>query len=129
MIYTRKLSFTDSPLVTLIFTGLVGTILITLIIPFYWIDMNLNHLLLLLLLATIGSVGHFLIILSLKLGEASKLAPLGYFEIITNIFVGFSFFGYLPDIYIYSGLILIVSSGIYIFIREQKKYQIINYFL
>ena len=83
--------------------------------------MNLNHLLLLLLLATIGSVGHFLIILSLKLGEASKLAPLGYFEIITNIFVGFSFFGYLPDIYIYSGLILIVSSGIYIFIREQKK--------
>ena len=36
-------------------------------------------------------------------------------------FVGFSFFGYLPDIYIYTGLILIVSSGIYIFIREQKK--------
>ncbi len=121
LIYTRKLAFTDSPLVTLIFTGFVGTLLITLIIPFYWIDMNLNHLLFLFLLATIGSVGHFLIILSLKLGEASKLAPLGYFEIITNIFVGFSFFGYLPDIFIYTGLILIVSSGIYIFIREQKK--------
>ena len=121
LIYTRKLSFTDSPLVTLIFTGFVGTVLVTLVIPFYWIDLNLNHLLLLLLLASIGSVGHFLIILSLKLGEASKLAPLGYFEIITNIFVGFSFFGYLPDIYIYTGLILIVSSGIYIFIREQKK--------
>ena len=37
LIYTRKLSFTDSPLVTLIFTGFVGTLLITLIIPFYWI--------------------------------------------------------------------------------------------
>ena len=84
-------------------------------------DASVVRLLLLFLLATIGSVGHFLIILSLKLGEASKLAPLGYFEIITNIFVGFSFFGYLPDVYIYTGLILIVSSGIYIFMREQKK--------
>ena len=44
LIYTRKLSFTDSPLVTLIFTGFVGTILISLVIPFYWINMNLNHL-------------------------------------------------------------------------------------
>ena len=83
--------------------------------------MNLNHISLLFLLATIGSVGHFLIILSLKLGEASKLAPLGYFEIINKYICRFSFFGYLPDIYIYSGLFLIVSSGIYIFIREQKN--------
>ena len=64
-----------------------------------------------------------------KTRRGIQTSSLGYFEIITNIFVGFSFFGYLPDIYIYTGLILIVSSGIYIFIREKKKFQIINFFL
>ena len=64
---------------------------------------------------------NFLIILSLRLGEASKLAPLGYFEISTNILVGYAFFGDLPDIWIYLGLSLIVFSGIYIFIRERRE--------
>ncbi len=126
LIYTRKLSFTDSPFVTLIFTSLVGSILISLIVPFFWSNLNLIQILLLILLASFGTIGHFFIILSLKLGEASKLAPLGYFEIITNIFVGFAFFGYLPNIYIYAGLILIISSGIYIFFREKKINQLIN---
>ena len=66
-------------------------------------------------------VSKFLIILSLRLGEASKLAPLGYFEISTNILVGYAFFGDLPDIWIYLGLSLIVFSGIYIFIRERRE--------
>ena len=121
IIYTRKLSFIDSPVVTLLFTGLVGCILISLILPYYWTNIDLRQLLLLILLASIGALAHFLIILSLRIGEASKLAPLGYFEISTNILVGYMFFGDLPDIWIYLGLSLIVFSGIYIFIRENKK--------
>ena len=121
IIYTRKLSFIDSPIVTLLFTGVVGCILISIILPFYWTNLDMRQLLLLILLASIGTLGHFLIILSLRLGEASKLAPLGYFEISTNILVGYMFFGDLPDIWIYLGLSLIVFSGIYIFIRENKK--------
>ena len=73
-------------------------------------------------LDSVGSESkQFLIILSLRLGEASKLAPLGYFEISTNILVGYVFFDDLPDIWIYLGLLLIVMSGIYIFIRENRK--------
>ena len=121
MIYTRKLSFTDSAFVTLLFTGVVGCILISLVVPFFWTNLDLRQLSLLILLASIGTLGHFLIILSLRLGEASKLAPLGYFEISTNIFVGYVFFNDLPDIWIYLGLTLIVLSGIYIFIRENNK--------
>ena len=87
-------------------------ILIVLIKPlifirFFWISNN--------------TLGHFLIILSLKLGEASKLAPLGYFEISTNILVGYVFFNDLPDIWIYSGLLLITFSGFYIFLRENRN--------
>ncbi len=121
IIYTRKLSFTDSAVVTLIFTGSIGCLLISFIVPFFWTNINLNQILLLLLLAFIGTVGHFLIILSLKLGEASKLAPLAYFEITTNILVGYVFFNDLPSLWIYLGLFLIIISGLYIFIRENLK--------
>ena len=100
IIYTRKLSFTDSPIVTLIFTGVIGCIFISFIVPFFWSNLNLHQILFLVLLASIGTLGHFLIILSLRLGEASKLAPLGYFEISTNILVGYIFFDDLPDVYL-----------------------------
>ena len=121
IIYTRKLSFSDSAVVTLIFTGSVGCIIISLIVPFFWSSLDLKQILFLILLASIGTLGHFLIILSLRLGEASKLAPLSYFEITTNILVGYIFFNDLPDIWIYFGLCLIVFSGLYIFIRENYK--------
>jgi len=122
IMYTRKLSFTDSPIITLIFTAVIGCIFISFIVPFVWMNLNLNQIIFLFLLASIGTLGHFLIILSLRLGEASKLAPLGYFEISTNILVGYIFFDDLPDIWIYSGLFLIVLSGIYIFIRENSNF-------
>ena len=60
----------------------------------------------------------FFLILSLKFADASKLAPLGYFEIVTNIIIGYYFFGDFPDFWIWLGLIIIVSSGIYISLRE-----------
>lgn len=119
--YTRKLSFTDSAILTLIFTGTVGFLIISLVVPFFWINLNIQQIFFLILLASIGTLAHFLIILSLRLGEASKLAPLGYFEISTNIFVGYIFFNDLPDIWIYFGLFLIVMSGLYIFMRENYR--------
>ena len=63
-------------------------------------------------------LGHFFLILSLKYADASKLAPFSYFEIITNIIIGFYFFGDFPDKWTFLGLAIIVSAGIYIFRRE-----------
>ena len=76
LISTRKLSEIDSPLMTLIFTGLSGAIVISLIIPFFWTWPSLSQWLLLISLAAIGTLAHFLLILSLNYAEASKLAPL-----------------------------------------------------
>ena len=65
-----------------------------------------------------ASIGHLLLILSLMYADASKLAPFGYFEIVTNIIIGFYFFNHLPDTWTFLGLSIIVMSGIYIFRRE-----------
>ena len=121
LISTRKLSATDNPLMTLIFTGFTGCIVISLIVPFFWTSLSLSQWVLLISLAAIGTMAHFLIILSLTYAEASKLAPLGYSEIIMNVIIGYYFFGDFPDQWIWLGLIIIVASGIYISLRETKK--------
>ena len=118
VIATRKLSSIDSPLLTLIFTGLSGAIIISIIVPFDWITPNYTQWLFLIGLAAVGTLGHFFLILSLNFAEASKLAPFAYFEIVTNIIIGYYFFGDLPDRWIWIGLIIIVSSGVYITTRE-----------
>jgi drug/metabolite transporter (DMT)-like permease len=121
IISTRKLSNQDNPFLTLIFTGLIGSIVISLIVPFFWAWLNLTQLFLLVSLAAIGTLAHFLLILSLKFSEASKLAPLAYSEIIMNVIIGYYFFGDFPDQWIWLGLIIIISSGVYISLRENVR--------
>tara|TARA_B100000945_G_scaffold262241_1_gene220748 strand:+ start:1459 stop:2265 length:807 start_codon:yes stop_codon:yes gene_type:complete len=119
LIITRKLSASDNPLLTLLLTGLVGALLVSLIIPFYWVKPSLNQWSLMAGIGVFACIGHLFLILSLKYADASKLAPLGYTEIIPNIMIGYFFFSEIPDKWTYLGLFIIVFSGLYISRREQ----------
>jgi len=121
IISTRKLSDMDSPLLTLIFTGISGAIIISLVVPFYWSWLSFNQWILLFSLAATGSFAHLLMIISFKYAEASKLAPFAYFEIVTNVIIGYYFFNDFPSKWIWIGLLFIVSSGIYISFRENIR--------
>ncbi len=123
LIVTRKLSTSDSPLLTLLFTGVVGLLITSLFIPSFWTNPSLNEWIFMSIIGLIASVAHFLIILSLKYADASKLAPLGYTEIITNILISYYFFHELPDNWTYLGLFIIVLSGLYITRREYILYR------
>tara|TARA_B100000579_G_scaffold122278_1_gene98421 strand:+ start:3185 stop:4030 length:846 start_codon:yes stop_codon:yes gene_type:complete len=120
LIITRKLSKSDNSLLTLLFSGLVGTILISFFLPNVWVNPSLNQWFMMATIGFIASVAHLFIILSLKYADASKLAPLGYTEIITNILISYYFFKELPDNWTYLGLFIIVLSGLYISKRELK---------
>ena len=120
LIITRKLSKSDNSLLTLLFSGLVGTILISFFLPNVWVNPSLNQWFMMVTIGFIASVAHLFIILSLKYADASKLAPLGYTEIITNILISYYYFKELPDNWTYLGLFIIVLSGLYISKRELK---------
>ena len=118
LIITRKLSTSDNSLLTLLFSGVVGTIIISLFMPSVWVNPSVNQWVMMALIGFIASIAHFFIILSLKYADASKLAPLAYTEIITNIIISYYFFYELPDNWTYLGLFIIVLSGLYISHRE-----------
>jgi len=121
LIITRKLHTSDSPLLTLLLTGVVGLVFGSFIVPVVWINPTFNQWSLLALMGIFACLGHLFLILSLKYADASKLAPFGYFEIVTNIILGYYFFSDFPDFWMWIGLLIIISSGIYITIRERSR--------
>ena len=125
LIITRKLSTSDNPLLTLLLTGVVGAIIISTVMPFVWVKPTLNQWSMMAAIGVFACIGHLFLILSLKYADASKLAPFSYFEIITNMIIGYYFFNDFPDNWTFFGLFIIVLSGIYISRRENivKKVQ------
>ena len=121
LIITRKLHDADNPLLTLLLTGIVGAILGTMIIPTVWVQPTITEWYMMFAIGFFASIGHLFLILSLKYADASKLAPFSYFEIVTNIIIGYFFFNHFPDYWHLLGLCIIVSSGIYIFRREMQN--------
>ena len=119
LIVTRSLKDTDNGLLTLLFTSIVGTVVLSVYLPFVWVNPSLNQLLLAVNMGFIAALAHGLIIISYHYSDASKLAPLGYFEIIPNIIIGHILFSDFPDKYTILGLLVIILSGIYVFRRER----------
>ena len=119
LVITRKLHSSDSPLLTLLLTGVVGAVLASFFVPVVWINPTFNQWSLLALMGIFACLGHLFLILSLKYADASKLAPFGYFEIVTNVILGYYFFGDFPHYWTWVGLAIIVCSGVYISLRER----------
>ena len=118
LIVTKKLHQSDHPLLTLLLTGVVGAIIGSLIVPSIWVQPSIQEWYMMFAIGFFASIGHLFLILSLKYADASKLAPFGYFEIITNIIIGYYYFNHFPDTWTFLGLSIIILSGIYIFRRE-----------
>ena len=119
-ILTRIVSRDDSPMTTLFYTAVVGTVGLTLIGPFSWTAPDARGWALFGLVAALGASGHFLLIKALQLAPASVLQPFSYTTLIWATMVGFFVFGNLPDLATVAGAAIIAASGIYSFARERR---------
>ena len=72
------------------------------------------------MIGLVAAVGHMLVIMGMNRAPASVLAPFGYVEIIAATALGWLIFGEWPDSLTWIGIVIIVLSGGYVFIREQR---------
>ena len=86
-----------------------------------WSIYNSSVLLMLLGIAVNGSAGMLLLTSAYRVGSPPVIAPFEYIMLIFAIGNGFFFFSEIPDIYSLLGMLLIVGSGFFIFIREGAK--------
>lgn len=117
---TRKLAGSAPALVTLTFTGLLGAVVTTALVPLVWVQPTLTEWCLMIGTGLIAAIGHLLLIMAHERATASSLAPFGYFEIVSATLLGLMIFGDFPDAWTWLGITVVVASGVYIWLRESR---------
>jgi drug/metabolite transporter (DMT)-like permease len=120
LLVTRKLSGSAPPLVTLAYTALVGAVGMTIVAPLDWTGPTPVGWSLMVLMGLLAATGHLMVIRAFDFAPASLLAPAGYFEIVMATLIGLVVFGDFPDGWTWVGVGVIVASGVFISVREQR---------
>jgi drug/metabolite transporter (DMT)-like permease len=111
---TRKLAGIDSTVATLFIGAVVGTVVMSLVAPFYWkLPENAWHALLFVVMGMLGAGGHFVLIRAFEYAPASVLAPFVYAQLVAVLILGYLVFGAFPDAASLAGMAIIVASGIW----------------
>jgi drug/metabolite transporter (DMT)-like permease len=111
---TRQFSEDEDPITTLFYSAIVGCVVLSLVVPWAWVQPSGAHLGLFLLLGAAGAAGHFMLIKALEIERASALSPIGYTQLLWVTLLGFVVFGQLPDRHAVIGMAIIVASGLYV---------------
>lgn len=118
---TTRLVGRDENIWTSLFYGaLLGGVIFSIMIPFYWQTPDTTAILLMIFIGIIATLPQFLLIHALTLAEASVVAPFGYVGLLFATVWGMIFFGDYPDAMTYLGGIVIVAAGVYVWHRENR---------
>lgn len=121
-ITTRKLAGFDRPETTVIYSGLVGSVVMVPMVLVRWKALeSLTDMALLVSLGVIGGLGHYCVARALKITKASVIAPFHYLQIIFAVFYGYLVFNNLPDALTVLGGAIISMAGIAICWLEIKS--------
>lgn len=111
-ILTSKMARTENAMTMHLYTGWVGAILATLVLPLFWQAIpDLRTLALLCLIGLAGTVGHFLLILAFARAPASTLTPFLYGQIGFAMLCGWLVFDHVPGAVELAGIAMIVGCG------------------
>lgn len=117
---TRRIGPDENVWTSLFYTGLVGTGILSLIVPFYWQPLTLKAVALMGLIGLFGATGQMLLIRALSMAEAGLLAPFNYSGLVFSILFGLFLFAEVPDAWTVFGALVIVGAGLYVWHRETR---------
>ena len=122
MLLTRKLP-NDTPYTTLFYSALVGTVALSIAVPFSEMPSTatIRDALFLVLLGVLAGVGHWMLIRAFLMAPASMLAPFTYLQMIWATLYGYLIFGQLPDGLSALGMSVIVASGVALVLHERRR--------
>jgi len=86
-----------------------------------WRPMSAESFAILLSASVLVLVGYQCIIIAMRTGEISFIAPFRYFALLWAIVLGMIFFGDMPDLPMLAGIAIVIASGLYTFHRERKR--------
>lgn len=117
---TRKVSATDSTATSMVYVGIVGLVLTTAVGVFFWRDMDLPALGILVLVMITTVSAHGLMMAALARTPASALQPFNYLALPWGILLSYTFFAHLIDPIALVGAAVIVGAGLIVMWRERR---------
>jgi len=124
-ILTRFVGGHDKPETSAVYSALVGTLVLSLYVPFAWSPIqSWGDGALMFSLGILGGLGHYCVARALVYAQANLVAPFVYWQLVGAVVVGYVISGHLPDAYTWLGAAIIVAAGLYIGWRETREKEI-----
>jgi S-adenosylmethionine uptake transporter len=118
-ILSRVLSNSDRTATTVAYTALVGSLVLTVPLPFVWRSPTTTiEVALLVGIAILAALAELLVIKALEVAQAVVVAPVQYTLLIWSTIYGYLVFAQLPDLWTWVGALIIVATGFYTLHRE-----------
>ena len=119
---TRRVAGVDRPETSVTYSALVGTLVLSAVVPFYWrTPESPAHVLVLASLGLLGGLGHYCVARALLWGPASLISPFHYTQLILAAVAGYLVFGDVPSGWTWVGSAVIMGSGLHIVWRETSR--------
>ncbi|MBB94546.1 MAG: hypothetical protein CML68_08090 [Rhodobacteraceae bacterium] len=118
---TRRIGADEDIWTSLFYTGIVGTLVLSALIPFVWTSLDATSVVLMLVVAAAGTTGQLFMIRAFSAGEAAMLAPYAYVGLILAAMWGLVLYNEVPDLWTVVGAAIISCAGLYVWYRETHR--------
>jgi len=89
--------------------------------PDGWITPSASDFALMALSGFLVGISHYLLIEAYRFAEVAIVAPFKYSSLVWAVLLGYLVWGHLPDAWITTGAIIVITSGLYILHREAMR--------
>ena len=120
LILTRYVSRSDTAITSFFWTGIGGTVTMSIISLFIWGDILKEDYLWLLLMCVLSAGSHFMMVKTLQVAEASVVQPFSYLQLVFGSIIGVTIFSESIDLMIILGALVVIGSGLFTTWREYK---------
>lgn len=118
-ILTRRVGAFDRPETSVTYSALVGTLVLSLLVPFAWRTPAAGWQWAILSgLGLLGGVGHYCVARAFVLAPAAILSPFHYAQLVQAAVLGYLAFGDVPAAWTWLGAAVVAASGVYIAWRQ-----------
>lgn len=120
---TRKMAATETPESMQWFSALLATLWITpLALPVWQWPAGVGVWAVALLCGAMGGLGHLAVAQAHRHASAAVLGPFLYQQILSMSLLGWLVFGQVPDLFVVSGALVVVASGLYLLWLELERH-------
>lgn len=117
---TRYAARKDSAATSFFWTGIAGAVVTTAIGIWYWENMTAVDWVWMGLLCVLGALGHFLLIRTYEVAEASSVQPFAYLQLVFASMAGILFLGETLPWNVAIGASVVIAAGLFTFWRERR---------